>query len=958
MSNINFKFVGYEEGPTSSYDFAYAKGMGYFDLAWFDDAGNPINNPMAYLTAAGEEGHLLSGGAYAIGAMLEHLIADPDGGASYIHRYQVLDPQQTSVATAALGAASMSVQLIEVQIEDMSQSSVSYDALGNAADYADTASFGESGPADPVQSGEWPVILSNFGDLLGGGSQQPPQYDQQAAGASITRYQNTQAYLQRTAVATTQIVHPQFGGQHVIDDSGVDTIYGSYIPSGPDSVVVEDGSEVPQRYKPFPAEGMMSQYRQNLIDQNESRPSVALPMLMDALEATIARDKDKDGRVFFDAADEVKQSHVDYNGTGRKTLEVLEDLKVVENVDVDGNVEVGASLVVGQDADIGGGLMVDGNVQIDHHAYIGNSLHVAGNVDLESSNASEPDLRIKHGSDVVFSINSTGSGVDVNITGDLDVGGNVTIGDGNLIVGGTQVMVGAAALTTTDGLIHLNVDEGGASQERTKDQGIRFHGAESMSERDFAMIVDEANGVFSFVKETNVGDWADQADLEDHIGDPLAAQGYSVAAEVHCGPLLTRGSLTVDGDASLGLRQSGGYVMDINTTDGAETVDILGDHKVHGRLVVYGDLDASGGANITGPLDITGKLQAAHESDIDGQGNSGYRLTVDTGAAGFTSAPNGNGFDLTGTAHALVEGDLQSRDLRVAGAQEVEGKLQVWGNAAFADVDLSGTLTARSDASIDGDLRINDDGAGGHILTVSSTDQGAGNGIRIDMSTRLLDESGPGASAAMTLNAGDMAVGGDCAISQDLLLGGDLWIGKQLRSESTFLLEDGHIETANANGMVDNTGAALTLSGYCIASDATEITEFIANNPEAIADVDDGSGGTEKRISILKAISNLVSGGSIRRRELDIPGFIGGAMNNGVFTSADVTFPDAIHDGDPTQDQAFKLSGKIKVFLNGQRLSADDFVCKQGEPTKLTFGFPLEEKDRLIVDVLDSNPTA
>ena len=352
--------------------------------------------------------------------------------------------------------------------------------------------------------------------------------------------------------------------------------------------------------------------------------------------------------------------------------------------------------------------------------------------------------------------------------------------------------------------------------------------------------------------------------------------------------------------------------------------------------------------DVSGDVDISGGLSVDGIAKFDKDNNGDFLLEVDASQAGLSSSGSGRSLLDSGAAHMDLDGDLQMHSI-LADQLEVAESLQAFGDvglgASGKSVTAYGSLAAKLDATVEGFLKVDLISAGVHGLVADESAQSS-TGLEIS-AARVLDSSN---GAFLTLADGkDMLVKGSAAIGGDAIVGESIWFGDYLKSKAEFKMQDSF--TDGASPYVDHQGQDQYIHGYVLASSAADVQALIDNSPEAaVVEIDDGSGNMEKHVSIISVLASLVSGGEQLRYEEAFSGFI--AKN----TEIQLTGAPILHDGDSLGDGAFK--DVMKLYVNGLRLSKDDFELVQGQTTKIKFNFAMEEDDVLLVDIADPNPIA
>jgi len=703
-----------------------------------------------------------------------------------------------------------------------------------------------------------------------------------------------------------------------------------------------------------------------------------------------------------------------------------DDVAMQANLDVDGNVDIGGSAVVqhemsvdgdatfAQDLDIAGAttvsgdLSVAGSVDIDATTFdvdaTGNiSMASDANITLDASagilkldgangvefngpatfeqdvtikdqlviindgsdDAEEPDFKIMHGTAELVHFDGSNGGMEVNIEGDVTIGGSLVVTEA-LEVDGTTVNVVATVSTMGDNIIEINKDNSGAH----KSVGILLDGASS--ERDFFFGINKDQDRFVLSKEAAAGGWDADSDNgidaldEDKKSD--ISDSRVDAAELHAGDARFEGVVDIASDLKVG-----GASPTLHVDSAAAEVLIDGDAIVEAQVEVHGILDVDGAADIKNDLQITGKLEVDYSADVDGLGNAGYRLTVDDAAAGTDglegtdSAADLEGNSISGgrlaldsgTAHMVLKGDLEVADAKLARAV-VEGEFQAFGSVGLGNssskVRVFGEFEAAKSAKFQESLRVHHAGSGDYDLLLDAAEQSAA-GLAI--SSRELDVSN---GAFMQLADGkDALFQGDVGVKGMLALGGDLWFAKHLRSKAEFLMQDSFTDGTDGVGNPytydDKGGTPHQIMGYTLAASIAQIQAVLSNAPaaEAVVDIDG-----DKHISIMGILGGLIAGGSTLRYEYELTGFI---AKDSAFDLDSGSGAPVIHPNDSDAATLAEYKDSLRLFHNGQRLSNDDYELVYSADAaeagrKLKLNFAIEKDDVLILDINDTNPAA
>jgi cytoskeletal protein CcmA (bactofilin family) len=373
-----------------------------------------------------------------------------------------------------------------------------------------------------------------------------------------------------------------------------------------------------------------------------------------------------------------------------------------------------------------------------------------------------------------------------------------------------------------------------------------------------------------------------------------------------------------------------GAVLDVTAASG---VVITGDMVVSEKGNFSGELDVDGAADIKGGLQVEGLFQADNNSGT-------YSLVVDHTQVGLSGSTAGRLTLTSGVAQLKLQGDLEMQDI-LAQQLVVEGEFQAFGKvglgASASPVTVYGEFTGEKSAEFKDSLKVSDDGNSGYHLVVDDSVQTAG----ISISARALDA---GSNAFLTIADGkDALIKGDLGVKGDVVAGGDIWFGDYLKSKDEFLMQDSFVAGQSFN---DKDSNPHNVYGYALASHADDIQAVLNNSAEALVEISiDGT--LKKHINIMGILSGLIAGGSTLRYEYAIP------AGNGYSKGATFNIGQVIHD------ETSQYKAKMKWYLNGQRLSDDDYAIVSGNAGKdISFNMKLEEDDVLIVDINDANPAA
>ena len=632
----------------------------------------------------------------------------------------------------------------------------------------------------------------------------------------------------------------------------------------------------------------------------------------------------------------------DLDIAGKATLSG--DLEVVGAVDIDattmdiqavGNIDIKSSAADGAVKALeiiasAGTLKLEGSagVEFDGDVEFKDDVKIMDTLTLENGagETAEPDFKLQYndGSSITELIHFDGSSTAMvaDFSGDVTIGGSLLVTDA-IQVQGSEVNIIANVATAADNILEINKDNTGSH----KSVGIILDGAPT--EKDYFFGVNKASDRFVLTKELAADDWVQSSVSEDAKSQLDSAHAdYSakvVAAELHVGSFRSEGLMDIEGELHVG------SVLDVTSAGG---VAITGDLMVSEKGSFDGDLDVDGAADIKGGLEVEGIFKADNNAGT-------YSLVVDHSQAGLSGNDANGRLDLqTGVAQLKLVGDLDVQDALVQNAV-VEGGFQAFGEvglgAAGSEVRSYGEFTGELSAEFKSSLKVSDDGSGGYHLAIDSAAQTSG----ISISGRAL---AVGSDAFLTVADGkDALIKGDLGVKGDVVAGGDIWFGDYLKSRDEFLMQDSFVAGQSFD---DKDANPHNVYGYALASHADDIQAVLNNSADALVDIT-VDGVAKKHINIMGILSGLIAGGSTLRYEYAIP------TGAGIDKGATFNIGQVIHD------ETSSYKEKMKWYLNGQRLSDDDYTIVSGNAGKdISFNLRLEEDDVLIVDINDANPAA
>tara|TARA_A100001515_G_scaffold25308_1_gene19434 strand:- start:1445 stop:5347 length:3903 start_codon:yes stop_codon:yes gene_type:complete len=424
-----------------------------------------------------------------------------------------------------------------------------------------------------------------------------------------------------------------------------------------------------------------------------------------------------------------------------------------KTLDVNGDARIGDDLLLQSDAAVLS-FGADDDVSLTHVADTG--LLLNGTMKIQFNDASQ---FIQGSSATVLSIGATDeidlTATTIDINGAADISGNLVVG-GNLTINGTTTTVNSTVLTVEDPIITIGDAAGDIAADDNKDRGIEFKYHNGSSAKVGFFGFDDSTGKFTFI-----ADATNSSEVFSGTVGPIDVGAISAASITTSGAATVGTDLAVGDDLTLG---SDGAIVnfganskvtlthstDTNPTETSEglilqTSSALDDHVAFPLVLTHltsGDPDSSDGAGTPG---LGVGLGFKVDSDAGSLQNAGA-ITVSTLDATSGSESYGMSFSLMkngGSSDQPIT--FMSLDTDAGGGNQTELSVKFDGNNYFRTVvaaDGATTLqTVDESSGADGHLTLDSCGniefnADAGNITFKDGSQTA---MSIDMATTTRD---------------------------------------------------------------------------------------------------------------------------------------------------------------------------------------------------------------------------